>query len=303
MQGHVRLPPGIFQVDGTIVDSARWHGTAVLGIVCGLAHLIGCRGIAPKVEPVLLSSSIDANNEENIHNAVMTAIDRIKAKRKASSGGGVLLLETQEFRDHAKGTLCVPIEVKDTIFDLIEDAIKAGITVVEAAGNGDVAESAAAGIDLDKPYIDAIGNCILNPITRARDSGAIMVGAGLSQVSVFPVNGSNVSGHRRLQSSNYGSRLDCYAWGQNVVTFSTSAATPFPINTCIDDFSETSAAAAIIAGVALVVQGVRTAEVIQPRLTPAKLRQLLSSKGTPCKPGRNIGVMPDLKKIMAARPW
>ena len=100
-------------------------------------------------------------------------------------------------------------------------------------------------------------------------------------------------------NSNFGSRIDCYAWGDGV-------------DTCVSNgpgdrasfappcFLNTSAAAAIIAGAALCVQGMREHRQ-RIRFSPKELRDILSD-ATLGAPGTNglIGVMPDLQRISAA---
>jgi subtilase family protein len=164
-----------------------------------------------------------------------------------------------------------------------------GIIVVESAGNGDLASR--AGNDLDEFKVN--GKKIFNRHSKDfKDSGAIIVGAATSTVP-----------HERIHYSNYGNRIDCYAWGENVATtggYPRSSGTA--INMYTQNFSGTSAAAAIIAGVALSVQSICEAN-MNLRLSPAQMRILLSNHlyGTPSANGKvidKIGVMPDLKKII-----
>ena len=107
--------------------------------------------------------------------------------------------------------------------------------------------------------------------------------------------------HRRVASSNYGSRVDCYAWGEAVTAPSSTGHAPYATTACTADFGETSAAAAIIAGVALIVQGVVSQAEPGRRVTPRRLREILGDPalGTGCviAQGR-IGVMPDLARIL-----
>ena len=109
--------------------------------------------------------------------------------------------------------------------------------------------------------------------------------------------------HTRIYNSNYGNRIDCYAWGEKVFT-----AGNFPnssegaIDKYTEKFSGTSSAAAIIAGVAISLQGMMEAN-LNFRIGPVEMRRILSSEfyGTPSANGISvdkIGVMPDLKKII-----
>ena len=230
---------------GTIDDASRPHGTAVLGIVCGASTTGGYVGFAPRVASVHVASRV-----ENVYDAISSAVEKLVDlnRRDHASAGGVLLLETQAQLPNPQGNNCnLPIETNPDLFALVHKATKLGITVVEPAGNGCDAVVPETGIDLDD-YADANGVRILRRDSPRGDSGAIVVGAARAKVQ----DGK----HRRVGSSNYGSRVDCYAWGEGVVAPWSTGRAPFATTGCAGDFGETSAAAAIIAGVALIVQGV-----------------------------------------------
>jgi Subtilase family len=164
----------------------------------------------------------------------------------------------------------MPAEVDDADFAAVRLATGLGIVVVEAAGNGNRNLGAWTG-DLGRR------------LTRdgAEDSGAIVV----------------ASCNRQLETdtSTFGSRVDCYAWGDGVAAANGSGGYR-------DDFNGTSSAAAIIAGVAVVVQGMHRAAT-GSFLTSTAMRDLLSDpSGTPQVPAAArqttpIGVMPDLQAI------
>lgn len=275
---------------GTIDDASRPHGTAVLGIVCGASTTGGYVGFAPRVASVHVASRV-----ENVYDAISSAVEKLVDlnRRDHASAGGVLLLETQAQLPNPQGNNCnLPIETNPDLFALVHKATTLGITVVEAAGNGCDAVVPETGIDLDD-YADANGVRILGRDSPRGDSGAILVGAARAKVQ----DGK----HRRVGSSNYGSRVDCYAWGEGVVAPWSTGRAPFATTGCAGDFGETSAAAAIIAGVALIVQGVVAQAEPGRRITPRRLREILSdlALGTGCIGafGR-IGVMPDLARIL-----
>jgi hypothetical protein len=250
---------------GSVVDASRPHGTAVLGVVCAVANRVGCRGIAYGLSSVHVVSH--SGNVETIP-------DTIVAATSALGFGGVLLLEVQR--------QALPTERYEADYQAIALATAGGITVVAAAGNGG-------------KNLDAVGDPggALVFAKGARDSGAILVG---SAKSGYP--------HKRMANSNYGSRVNCYAWGENVTTTSSTPNAPFSKTTYLDHFDGTSAAAPIIAGAALVMQGIACART-NLRLDAFQMRRLLSesSLGTPCPdPGsENIGSMPDLQRIIASR--
>ena len=131
-----------------------------------------------------------------------------------------------------------------------------------------------------------------------RDSGALMVGAA---TSVVP--------HERAFFSNFGSRIDCYAWGENVPTcgdgglgLGTSTSSPQQTYT---NFAGTSAATATVAGAALLMQSWRLKS-FGAVYDPATLRALLSNPilNTQSKdpPNDRIGVMPNLRRLVEIGP-
>src|SRR5262249_47272877 len=157
-----------------------------------------------------------------------------------------LLIEAQVFG--------MPIEVLDHEFKSISLATAAGIIVIEAAGNGSM------NLDL---YKTSSGAQVLNPAaTGFRESGAIMVAAA---TSAHP--------HMRFDSSNFGARINCFAWGQNVTTCHSNGVSATAAYR--GDFGQTSAASAIIAGVAASVQGM-VEQNFGRRLGPLQMRKLLS---------------------------
>jgi hypothetical protein len=278
---------------GSIDDRSRPHGTAVLGIVCGASTTGGYVGLAPKVASVHVSSTV-----EDLRASIKAAIDKLIAINETYpiSGGGVLLLETQALLVTPQGGMGhLPIEAIPELFDVIAGATQRGITVIEVGGNGRDTGGAPQGIDLDE-FVDRQGTKILRRDSPRGDSGAIVVGAARADA----IDGL----HARVGSSNFGSRIDCYAWGERVIAPSPMSAAPSSHSACVADFGETSAAAAIIAGVALIVQGVVAAVRPGRRLPPRRLREILSARalGTGCVAAEGeIGVMPDLAKILDAR--
>ncbi|MEM9484610.1 MAG: S8 family peptidase [Cyanobacteria bacterium P01_F01_bin.116] len=257
---------GAALLHGNIRDGSRAHGTSVLGEVSAVDNAIGCIGIAPNVDAVNVVSYWNSNRPA----AIMAAIANLDY-------GDVLLLEAQ-----LTSPALLPIEWLDAEFNAIRLATALGIVVIEAAGNGSV--------DLDT-FATATGDTILNRnAPEFRDSGAIMVGAASSTVP-----------HSRLGFSNYGSRIDCYAWGENVDTCQSN---PGGATTLYrGDFNGTSSASPIVTGAALQLQGIAAAN-LGHRFNPQQVRTILSdpATGTPSAmpDSDRIGVMPNLKAIIKA---
>jgi len=269
---------GISIISGVSTDY-HGHGTAVLGEVAAVDNTIGGVGIAPAVTARVVSQWRPGGSY-NTAEAILSAVGVMAA-------GDVLLLEAQTSYPTAAGY--VPVEVEQAVFDAIQYATSQGVVVVEAGGNGSV--------DLDA-FQTSGGKRILNRGSPDfRDSGAIMVGAA-----------SSAAPHTRLGFSNFGSRIDCFAWGQNIDTTGdgwTGTAT----NTYTTSFGGTSGASPIITGAALLMQSWSVARGAG-RYSPADLRTLLSNPAlntASANPAADrVGVMPDLRALITKgkrSPW
>jgi hypothetical protein len=246
------------------------HGTAVLGEVVGVDNFIGVIGIAPSARARVVSQWRTANNYQTA--------DAIRSAMSAMRAGGVLLIEAQT--TYPPRTEYLPVEVEQAVYDAIRAATDAGIVVVEAGGNG--------GVDLDK-FQDMNGRYILNRSSPDfRDSGAMMVGAAAS-----------TSPHRRLSFSNFGSRIDCYAWGENVQSTG-DGWTGNATNTYTLTFGGTSGASPIVTGAAILLQAWAVGR--HYSYLPHVLRALLSdpalNTASANPPVDRIGVMPNLKAVI-----
>jgi serine protease len=265
---HEDLAAAAITVISGINQDFHGHGTAVLGELVAVDNALGGVGIVTGAGARVVSQWRTASTYSTAE-AILSAV-------AALNFGDVLLLEAQTT---VAGSSFLPVEVETAVYDAIRLATALGFVVVEAAGNG--------GTDLDT--FTAGGVQILNRASAGfRDSGAIMVGAATSTTP-----------HTRLGFSNFGSRIDCYAWGENVDTTgdgwqgtSTTAYTSF--------FGGTSGASPIVTGAAVSVQGMAQAQ-LGYRYSPRALRAILSdpangtASGTPATD--RIGVMPDLQAI------
>lgn len=247
----------------------HYHGTAVLGEVTAVDNTIGCIGITPNLASVRVVSEWRDESTYDTADAILSALDVLNF-------GDVLLLEAQtNYGSYSK----VPVEVYAATFDVIRLGSALGVIIVEAAGNG--------ANDLDTLSFGGYGQMLNRSSDDFRDSGAIMVGAATSAAP-----------HSRMSFSNYGSRIDCYAWGENVNTLTGS---PGVTNDYTATFSGTSSASPIVSGAALAVQGILHTNPGY-RFGPYQMRALLSNEfiNTPsANPNSDrIGVMPDLGAIL-----
>lgn len=271
---------------GVEIASEKWHGTRVLGVVCALDNASEGIGIAPNLGGVRLLSHMRAVVASL---ALPNIPDTILKAASVGAFGEVLLLEVQvEY-----GDMLAPVEVEHASWCAIRLATALGIVVVEAAGNGDLGQQ---GLNLNQ-VVDVNGAHFLDPgpagdpSAAFRDSGAILVTAATSAAP-----------HLRMPYANFGRRIDCYAWGENIVSCNTdSVGTPAGYLLGPPYFGMTSGAAAIVAGAALSVQGL-VWKMHGVRLGPTQLREILRdpAHGTPrgaAEPKR-IGVMPNLRAIV-----
>lgn len=251
------------------------HGTAVVGIVSGVDNDLGIVGIAPNVRSVRLVSHWNENtNTSNVTNAVIAAIT-------GSPQPHVLLIEGQ------LGATNLPVETDDATFDAIGRAVASGVIVIEPGGNGNQ--------NLDV-WTDSLGKHRLNRNgMEFKDSGAILVGAGTSSVPHERSVWKNAGG------SNFGSRIDCYAWGDGIVSSGYGELAGYGATSYTKQFGGTSGASAIIAGCAVLVQGLNFAK-NQFLFGPETMREILSDPSTGTAQGTTtegrIGVMPNLRAVV-----
>jgi hypothetical protein len=246
-------------------DKQFWgHGTAVMGIIAAVDNDRGVVGIAPRTGRISLVSLWRTNSDYKPYDALWDAINRTAA-------GDVILLEAQAHT-------FLPIDYYDNMYWLIRQAVAGQRIVVMAAGNGAQNLNTA---------VDELGRQRWNVAGSA--SEAIMVGA-----AEF-VNGQ----YTPRQATNRGPRVDCFAHGVGVMTTAAYTNNLALRNGYTNQFDGTSAAAAIVAGTAVALQGIARATSGQP-FSPARMRQLLRL-GTSSQ-NNLIGIMPDLQRIVASLP-
>ncbi len=282
---HEDLPAGIPLLGGTVIADLGWrnHGTAVLGEMVSRPNDFGCVGIGHGAKAAVQSAVI--GGVFNTAGAILNAASKL-------GKGDVILIELQATGPNGK---FVAMQFWDDVFSAIKVATAKGITVVEAAGNGDENFNLAifAGTGLQK------------------DSGAVIVGAGIPPTNYFDKFGfgggmpgySKIGVPRsRIWFSNYGKIVSVQAWGWHVTTLGYGDAQGGAEKRWYTlRFSGTSSASPIVTGAVACVQGRAKAKLGAP-LTPAQVRALLIATGTPQAPGpgvpltQHIGPQPNLEK-------
>jgi subtilisin family serine protease len=285
---HEDLPTGIPLLGGTVINDLGWrnHGTAVLGEMVSIRDGRGCVGISHEAKAAVHSTII--NNVFNTAGAISNAASQLKA-------GDVILIELQATGPNGK---FVAMQFWPDIFAAIKAAVDKGITVVEAAGNGD----------------ENFELAVFNGTGLQKDSGAIVVGAGVPPTNHVDFDGFGAGlpsyaslgvPRSRIFFSNYGKIVNVQAWGWHVTTLGygdaqggASESTWYTLR-----FSGTSSASPIVTGAVACLQGRAKAKNGAP-LTPKKVRDILMSTGTPQQAGpgvpltQNIGPQPNLVEAM-----
>ncbi|MCS6828986.1 MAG: hypothetical protein NZ553_20405, partial [Caldilinea sp.] len=191
--------------------------------------------------------------------------------------GDILLLE-QQHSPRSNGQVSHrPVETIPDVLAAIQLATRLGVTVIEPAGNGSGLPNNRQGrnLNLYAPFSSA----------APMDSGAVIVSASRAPLPTTALE--------RHPTANFGARVNCFAWGENVTTLTTGDDVTF-------SYGQTSAAAAIIAGAAAVIQSIVIGKT-GVALSPAQLR-LLMSDPVYGENGKTLGmgVMPDLHRIASA---
>jgi serine protease len=334
-------------IGSTFAPDSQWlHGTSVLGLICGKktvdfrGALQNATGIAPKLERIKLISTWtrDEITRPTATAVVKAAADRLenilndqqherlsnqnnRAGRFVLNQSTVILVELQALLPGQR--LLYPVEIYPDTFDAIDLVTRAGISVIEPAGNGalggatDVADLDNLVIDRNAamPYFSITHRngrkpCPIKTLRRSsdaqavkqyaetelapfKDSGAVMVAAAKNDRPLAAR--TRQASWSRVADSNFGSRIDCFAQGEDVHTLGYTANDPTGLY--VTGFNATSAASAIIAGAALCVQGMAQAKRLAP-LSPLDLREALKIGTSSQSPDKDkIGVMPDLLQI------
>ncbi len=248
------------------------HGTAVMSVVGAKDNNKGVTGIAH-------------GSQIGFYGWGSSASASIVAAANSLNSGDVIILEGQINRNIYSGDRCndsnqdhcVPMEWNRSNYEAIKYAYQQGVIVIEAAGNGNEnLDANIYGRKFDKSY---------------RNSGAFMVAATNPYSTIT-----------RSSFSNYGSRVDFNAWGNNVAAAGLYGSTLFNggVNrTYGDGFAGTSSASPIVAGAVASLQGYSKRSK-GGSLDVDTIRSILTTTGVSEPPGLEVGVRPDLRAAITA---
>jgi Subtilase family/Repeat of unknown function (DUF346) len=272
-----------------IKEARRHHGTAVLGEFSADHNGRGVSGICPEA----IASAVPIWDLQPA-GAIRVAANKLKR-------GDIILIECQ--REGPGRSVFdepyIPIEWWPDDFDAVRYAVRRGILVVHTAANGyqnlddAVYDTPAEGFPPDW----------VNPFRRgARDSGAIVVGAGAPP----PGPDGGFPDRSRLEFSDYGAMVDAQGWGFDVTTTGYGDLQGGSDENAYytESFSGTSSAAPIVVGALGCLQGIVRA-IGRPARTPAEARLLLRTTGSPQQKRvdapvkQRIGSRPNLRQLVA----
>ncbi|MEO0649308.1 MAG: FG-GAP-like repeat-containing protein [Planctomycetota bacterium] len=260
------------------------HGTSVLGILIADDDASGVTGICPDVDMQLKTIIQPGGLFPDLLFGLLEATLLV-------GPGDVCLIEAQKLGPNSVAAFqaidedwgVVPVEYYDAEYHVTRSMTANGVHVVEPAGNGSQnldATSSPTGFADYPAKFDA----------SVRDSGAVLVSAGTSG----PVKAG-------IAGTNFGSRVDAFAWGEGILTTADFA---IPDDCQVfgegllnqdytDCFGGTSGAAAIVAGAVAILEESYFSK-FNGFYAPDELRGLLRTVGTPnVEPGR--GLQPNLR--------
>lgn len=242
------------------------HGTSVFGVVVADKGSYGVSGLAYSAQEMILFPEWQQSGYDRVF-AVSEAIQN-------SQSGDVIIYEMQAYDEN---NYLLPAEYDLTIWNLTKAATDAGIMIIEAAANGSR--------DLDSPTYATYMN--------RGNSGAILVGAGTSDIN-----------HEKLNFSNYGSRVDLQGWGQNVFTcgfYGSYFTIGGDLNQSYTNFAGTSSATPMVAGCAIVLQSYYHG-LTGNYLSPLEMKNLLINTGISqgISVSGHIGPLPNMQSAINA---
>ncbi len=265
--GKVSIAEGM-TVHSKVIDSwSAEHGTFTAGVVIADKGDYGVSGLAYNANEFVVFPEW---TEENNYDRVLAVTNAIAN----SNAGDIIIYEMQVKGQYDNG----PAELDLVIWDLTKAATDYGITIVAAAGNGRE--------NLDGAYYSDYLN--------RGDSGAIIVGAGSSDVS-----------HTPARYTSYGTRVNLQGWGSNVYTTGSGSGNDYLIigeddnQSYNTNFKGTSSATAIVGGCVAVLQSYYHG-LNGDYLTSIELRDILVNTGIPQGGGVHIGPIPNMKTAMNA---
>lgn len=263
LAGLVQLQPNLVSMYTAFGDD---HGTAVLGVLASGWNAYGTTGSVPDC-PVWFYPEFSTLTTGSQSRAAC-----VTAAIADSAAGDIVMLEMQADGPATGSSDYVPAEFNLSVWNAVKTGSDAGVITVAAAGNGN----------------QNLNDTALFAGYQGRgDSGAIIVGAGSTE-------------RAKLSFSTHGARVNLQGWGNSVFTTGYGGYATYGGDAnqrYTSAFSGTSSATPVVTSAVALLQSVAI-RVLERRLTPAEVRQLLVDTGR-AQTGANattapIGPLPNL---------
>jgi serine protease AprX len=226
------------------------HGTHMAGIIAGKDTAAGYTGIAPGVK--ITSVKVGAANGAVDASQVIAALDWVVAHRNDDTTAPIKVINLSYGTDSLQDYRTDPLNLA------VENAWKAGITVVVAGGNTGVTNRLTS--PATDPYVISVGS------VDSKGAPRVSFGTITAPVSTF-------------SASTTGRRVDVAAPGESILSLRNPGSyvdNTYPtarVGTALFKGSGTSQATAIVSGIAaLILQET-------PTLTPDKVKDVLKISG------------------------
>jgi serine protease AprX len=245
------------------------HGTHMAGIIVGNDPTTGNMGLAWKSK--LTSIKVGTANGTVDVSQVIAAIDWVVKHKNDDPANPIRVINL------SYGTGGNPSSATDPVQFAVEQAWKAGIVVVVAAGNDASSKMSDPATD---PYVLAVGSAATNGTPENADDKLSAFNNGKAAARRFDVL---APGESVLSMRDPGSSIDAKYPGAVV-------------NTSQFRGSGTSQATAVVSGAVALLVGAR------PSLTPDQVKQLLVNTGTPIY-GTSVKMVSINAALAAPAPW
>ena len=263
---------------GGNMSTTSWknHGTACVSILAAVRNAYGVTGLAYGTDEISCSGIDDGSASAWIRASNHLEEGDIIA---ASWGYGGDLPDGYSCSCNPLQAGSQPAESNQSDFDAIQTVSANGRIVVNSAANGCV--------PMDHDFYDDIYDL------SNRDSGALIIGA--SETDRDPAC-----------FTNYGSRIDAFAWGESIYSAGYGDLFDGGDDTrqyYTSDFGGTSGACPIVAGSIATLQAIYKNRNSGNTMDAWQLRNLLRTTGTPqasASSTKPISNMPDLEDLVAA---
>lgn len=313
--GHPDLPLADETEPPSVQGAAAWHGARVIGVISSRADGAdsGILGLAPAASLGLVGAfaaspggEIEGAYEDDVTGALAHVLEQVVSSDRPF----VVLLEVQTYNpDHPEDPAHIgPVVLRTDVRSAVSALVEAGAVVVIASGNRSLATLG------DRPEEANFDGDLVRELRQGRSATLRVRDLDIGGGGLLVTSGvwDRAAGRwLRKAESVFGQEVELFAHGAGVLTtdfrVSTEDGTVSRDARLTDQFADTSAAAAIVAGAAAVACSLGLAA--GRRLSSAHVRALFAqsetlgyTRGTVDRPTEWVPAfkMPDLVRIAAS---